>query len=128
MRSVMVLMSRSIVALSTSTRRVRGSRGGRSRNVRLTRAQSSAARIGAIVMGNPDKVSSSILPAARHTADSIEIGSQQTKAAIAKATMVCYEHLRDLPREQQTRVLVAAAVLIGRADDLIDALTGKVRL
>jgi len=51
----------------------------------------------------------------------------QTKREIAKAIAQSYESLRDLPAEIQSRVLVACAVLLGRADDVVDRLTGKVR-
>lgn len=47
---------------------------------------------------------------------------------IGSATMVIYEEIRDLPKDQQIRVLIAVAVLVGRADDLVEGLTGKVRV
>lgn len=49
------------------------------------------------------------------------------KKELATAVAKIYEALRDFPPDVQTRVLVASAVLLERADDVVDKLTGKVR-
>jgi hypothetical protein len=49
------------------------------------------------------------------------------KRELAAAVATIYEALRDFPSEVQARVLTSAAVLLGRADDIVDRLTGKVR-
>lgn len=49
------------------------------------------------------------------------------KRELAAATAKVYEALRDFPPDVQTRILVASAILLQRADDVVDQLTGKVR-
>lgn len=47
------------------------------------------------------------------------------KQAVQRAISEIYERLRDLPPEHQSRVLLAAAILLGRADDIVQRCTGK---
>lgn len=47
------------------------------------------------------------------------------KRKVQHAIAQVYECLRDLPEDQQARVLIAGAVLLGRADDIVARLTGK---
>lgn len=47
------------------------------------------------------------------------------KRQIQHAIATIYEQLRDLPAEHQSRILLAAAVLLGRVDDIVQRCTGK---
>lgn len=57
----------------------------------------------------------------------IEAGDLEpaTKRAVQHAIAQIYEQLRDLPAEHQSRILLAAAILLGRADDIVQRCTGK---
>lgn len=48
------------------------------------------------------------------------------KLEIEHSIASIYSALRDLPATYQSRILIAAAVLLGRADDIVARLTGKV--
>lgn len=50
----------------------------------------------------------------------------EVKREIEKSIATVYNALRDLSPTYQSRVLIAAAVLLGRADDIVGRLTGKV--
>jgi hypothetical protein len=47
------------------------------------------------------------------------------KRQVQHAIATIYEQLRDLPSEHQARILLAAAILLGRADDIVQRCTGK---
>jgi hypothetical protein len=47
------------------------------------------------------------------------------KRQVQHAIATIYEQLRDLPAEHQARILLAAAILLGRADDIVQRCTGK---
>lgn len=74
-------------------------------------------------MGSPDTIS--ILKG--EPIDGEEL-SAVVKQQIARATMAIYEGIRDLPKDQRIRVLIASAVLVGCADDIVEGLTGKTRV
>jgi len=48
------------------------------------------------------------------------------KHQIEKSIASIYGALRDMPPTYQSRVLIAAAVLLGRADDIVGRLTEKI--